>query len=316
MGCGASAGVKEGQAAGNEDKYRESSPKTEPKVGTKTDRSAAKPDGALVSGLQPVPVQPVPASSPKPGGGHPSTVETEELDLSRKESISRLTSEPGSIVATVRLKYHVIRARITNGIDDDVDQFTDEIVESFPALKEKDIRRMCKWIDDHIAFSRMQWIPLPLDSFYFPDAPPLLTIPAGGEVERGAATGAAAPPAITTAPPAPVAEGHAITGQGDKAQPQSNDSLLSPLRRQRAGSAAEPSTDGDEPRTDLVDFKRRLSTSSRIDSAGNSMRMSSGAASDVSVGSPAATPTERTTQKRRSFSAEDAPPQNGAREAA
>lgn len=103
-----------------------------------------------------------------------------ENALARQDSISRLTNEPGEISSALRLKYRVVKARIANGIDEDVDQFTDEIEESFPVMRDKDSRRIKRWMDDVARAANADppgIVAIPLDCFFFPTAP--LPTPAG-----------------------------------------------------------------------------------------------------------------------------------------
>lgn len=81
-----------------------------------------------------------------------STALSEELDLydqvSRKESKGDEASEPSDLVLSMQRKMAVTKARMSNGITDDVDQFAKEIAESAPETPERDKKRVRLWAEE------------------------------------------------------------------------------------------------------------------------------------------------------------------------
>jgi hypothetical protein len=77
------------------------------------------------------------------------TAEEEELamNLSRIESVAKLTNEPSQMMVNIKRSFFVTRAKLQHGINDDVDQYLDDIKESVPEMRERDRRRVRDWLD-------------------------------------------------------------------------------------------------------------------------------------------------------------------------
>lgn len=77
-----------------------------------------------------------------------NTEEASEIArLSRAESVSKLTNEPSTIMITIRRKFIITRAMLQHGINEDVNQFDNEIQESISEMREKDRRRVREWLE-------------------------------------------------------------------------------------------------------------------------------------------------------------------------
>ena len=82
-----------------------------------------------------------------------------ELDRGRKPSYAITTKEPSPMVAAVATSFRILKARVAHGINDDVEQFQEEIALSTPTLRSKDLARIREWTRK-VAVSRP---PSPLD---------------------------------------------------------------------------------------------------------------------------------------------------------
>lgn len=73
-----------------------------------------------------------------------------QMELQRHHSNAKLTDEPSPFMSAVTQSFRVFKARFMHGINEDVDQFQDEIEASQLPLALKDKRRIEQWLDTTI----------------------------------------------------------------------------------------------------------------------------------------------------------------------